>query len=137
MPIASVVIDTNVIVSAHLSSFGLAHRIFDLAIDRRLRLFVSTPILEEYELVLRRPKFPILPARVDESLGLIRGCATLVEPTFTLDVSHDEPDNRFLECAEAAAANFLVTGNLRHFPRAWRTTRIVTCRELVETAFSV
>jgi hypothetical protein len=32
----------------------------------------------------------------------------------------DPDDNIFLECAETAEANFLVTGNIRHFPDSWR-----------------
>jgi predicted nucleic acid-binding protein len=43
----------------------------------------------------------------------------------------DEPDNRFLECAEAAGAEFLVTGNKRHFPQRWKTTRVANAREVL------
>jgi predicted nucleic acid-binding protein len=55
----------------------------------------------------------------------------------TLAVSPDERDNRFLECAESAGADFLVTGNRRHFPKVWKTTRIVSTRELVEAVFHI
>jgi predicted nucleic acid-binding protein len=56
----------------------------------------------------------------------------MIAPATTFAVSPDETDNRFLECAEAAGADFLVTGNRRHFPNVWKTTRIVSARELVE-----
>jgi predicted nucleic acid-binding protein len=52
-------------------------------------------------------------------------------------VSPDERDNRFLECAESAGADFLVTGNRQHYPSVWKTTRIVNARELIETVFAV
>ena len=133
----SVVLDTNIIVSAHLNPLGLEYRVFELALECRLRLFISAPILLEYETVLRRPKFPILPEKVTESLAQIRQNGTLVVPTMTLSVSPDEPDNRFLECAESAGAGFLVTGNRRHYPSVWRSTRIVSARELVEVVFKV
>jgi predicted nucleic acid-binding protein len=58
--------------------------------------------------------------------------STMIAPATTLAVSPDETDNRFLECAEAAGVDFLVTGNRRHFPNVWKTTRIVCARELVE-----
>jgi predicted nucleic acid-binding protein len=45
--------------------------------------------------------------------------------------STDDADNRFLECAEAAGADFLVTGNKRHFPRLWEKTQVVNARELL------
>jgi putative PIN family toxin of toxin-antitoxin system len=127
----SVVLDTNILVSAHLSPLGLEYRLFELALNRRLRLFVSAPILLEYETVLRRPKFPILPGKITESLALIRQNSTLIVPAITLTVSPDERDNRFLECAETAGAEFLVTGNRRHFPAVWKSTRIVNAREFV------
>ncbi len=36
-----------------------------------------------------------------------------------------EPDNRFLECAQASRADYLITGNKKHFPSQWQFTRIV------------
>lgn len=133
----SVILDTNILVSAHLSPLGLEYHVFELALSCRLRLFVSAPILLEYERVLRRPKFPILPGKVTESLAQIRQNSTLIVPATTLAVSPDERDNRFLECAESAGADYLVTGNRRHFPDVWKTTRIVSARELVESVFNV
>ncbi|MBV9037914.1 MAG: hypothetical protein JO182_25715 [Acidobacteriaceae bacterium] len=44
-------------------------------------------------------------------------------------MSPHEADNRFLECVEAAQADFLITGNKRHFPAEWEGTRIVNARE--------
>lgn len=41
-------------------------------------------------------------------------------------------DNRFLECAEAAGAQYPVTGNKRHFPGNWKGTQVVNGREFVE-----
>jgi predicted nucleic acid-binding protein len=46
-------------------------------------------------------------------------------------VAGDPDDNRFLECADAARADYLVTGNLRHFPRFWKKTKIITPREFI------
>jgi putative PIN family toxin of toxin-antitoxin system len=137
MPIPSVVLDTNILVSANLNPHGLEQSIYSLALNQYFHLFVSEPILVEYEAVLRRPKFRFPPERVAESLALIRQNCTLVEPATILAVSPDERDNRFLECAEAANANFLVTGNRRHFPGLWNNTRIVSSRELIGEVFSV
>jgi predicted nucleic acid-binding protein len=49
-----------------------------------------------------------------------------------LSVAFDPDDNIFLECAQEADANYLVTGNKRDFPAQWRNTRIVNARELIE-----
>jgi predicted nucleic acid-binding protein len=71
----------------------------------------------------------------DESLSyskLITEEATLVKPDKSLRISKDEADNRFYECAEAAEAEYLVTGNVKHFPRDHKTTRIVTARQMLD-----
>jgi predicted nucleic acid-binding protein len=49
-----------------------------------------------------------------------------------LTATHDPADNRFLECAEALKADYLVTGNKRHFPTEWRQTQVVNAWELLE-----
>jgi uncharacterized protein len=46
-------------------------------------------------------------------------------------VSSDPDDNMFLECADAAWADDLITGNHRHFPKFWKKTKIITPREFI------
>jgi len=82
--------------------------------------------------VLHRKKFSFDPDRVRRLLDLLLKAATVVEPTHTLTVSSHEPDNRLLECSEESHTDYLVTGNKRHFPRRWKTTRIVNAREFLE-----
>jgi putative PIN family toxin of toxin-antitoxin system len=127
-----VVLDTNVVVSAHLNSEGYERSVLDLALSGKLRLFVSEAILREYESVLRRPKFRLKPLSVSRSLRLLRAAARVVAPYGQISVARDPGDNRFLECAEAAKADYLVTGNKRHFPKQWRQTLIVNARDLLE-----
>ena len=54
-----VVLDTNVVVSAHLNAEGYERHVLDLVLAGKLQIAVSAAILEEYEGVLRRPKFGI------------------------------------------------------------------------------
>ena len=128
-----VVLDTNVVVSAHLNADGYERHVLDLALTRKLQLVVSLPILEEYEGVLSRVKFALGRRRVTQSLRLIRAAAKLLRPLQRLNIARDQSDNRFLECAEAGKAEYLVTGNKRHFPKQWRQTLIVNARELLES----
>jgi len=127
-----VVLDTNVVVSAHLKPDGLERLVLNLALAERIQLHISTEIFEEYSQVLHRSKLKINPDWVDESLQLITAHAKMIMPTRVLSVSPDEGDNRFLECAEEAQADYLVTGNKRHFPKRWKTTRVVNAREVLE-----
>jgi uncharacterized protein len=127
-----VVIDTNVVVSAHLKEKGLEAAVFQLALADFFEWFISEAILAEYELVLRRAKFSLSPGLIDNSLEAIRAAATMVTPTREVAASLDPDDNKFLECAEAANTDYLVTGNKRHFPAWWESTRVLSAREFIE-----
>jgi putative PIN family toxin of toxin-antitoxin system len=126
-----VVMDTNVLVSALLKPQGNERRILRLIVSDRLQLVLSPAIFEEYEVVLPRPRLKLTPAEVSEALTTLRAVADWIAPSVTLDVSVDTADNKFLEGAETGRADYLVTGNRRHFPTRWKTTRIVDARELL------
>jgi putative PIN family toxin of toxin-antitoxin system len=127
-----VVLDTNVVVSAHLREEGLEATVFLLALSGKITLCVSQPMLAEYEGVLSRRKFSLDPSRVTRSLEQIRRASRRVRPKRTLAVCSDLEDNRFLECAAAAGADYLITGNKRHFPKRWGKTKAVNAREFLE-----
>ncbi len=125
-----VVYDTNVIVSAALKPGSLPASLVSLAMTRRVRLFVSLAILDEYAAVLRRPKFRLDPIRIDAFLRDLHKAAVTVRPSERVREAPDEADNRFLECALAAQADYLVTGNKKHFPRpAFERTKVVSPAE--------
>lgn len=129
----SVVLDTNVVVSAHLKEDGNEAAVFVLALAGKLQPFLSQPVFDEYKSVLSRPKFGLLATHVESSLRLLWATSKLVTPTRTLSVTRDPADNKFLECADAARANYLVTGNKRHFPKMWGETKVVNAKELIRT----
>ncbi|SRR5712691_13358176 len=111
-----VVYDTNVVVSAVLKAGSIPASLVTLALDRRVRLCLSPVIFAEYEAVLKRPKFAFDAHAVDAFLRDLRMVAVIVSPTKQIHAVPHEPDNRFLECAQTAQAQYLVTGNKRHFP---------------------
>jgi putative PIN family toxin of toxin-antitoxin system len=127
-----VVIDTNVVVSANLSDNGIPALILDFAANGKILMLVSQPVLAEYEEVLRRPRLKLDPVKVKNSLGVIRDTCKRVKARKTVKKSPDESDNNFYDCAEAGQADFLITGNNRHFPLSHKGTQIVTPREFIE-----
>ncbi len=127
-----VVLDTNTIVSAQLKPNGLEATVLLLALRGNISLFVSPPILAEYQRVLYKPRLKFDPRRVEAVLLDIGAASRLVHPTRTLAEATHEADNRFLECAETARADFLITGNKRHFPKDWKVSRIFNAREFME-----
>jgi putative PIN family toxin of toxin-antitoxin system len=127
-----VVLDTNVLVSALISPQGYEALVFRLTLSSAFEVGVTSAMLNEYHEVLDRPKFRFSGAKVDALLSQLKTHAKLVHPLHTVEASPDEADNRFLECADAINAEFLITGNKRHFPKAWRNTSIVNAREFLE-----
>jgi putative PIN family toxin of toxin-antitoxin system len=128
------VIDTNIIVSAALKPDGLQRTIFLLAITKPARLYVSAPILAEYRHVLSRSELQIRKGLRQQLLQLIRNHSHSVKPSHPLQITRDPYDNKFLECAEAARADYLITGNTRHFPQFWKSTKVITSREFLDIA---
>jgi putative PIN family toxin of toxin-antitoxin system len=128
------VIDTNVLVSAALKPAGLQRTVLLLATTKPARFYVSPPILGEYSEVLARPELRIRKGLRLELLQLLKNRSYAVAPTRRLKVASDPDDNIFLECADAARADYLITGNQRHFPKFWKQTKIITSREFITLA---
>ena len=128
------VIDANVLVSAAIKPAGLQRTVFLIAISKPARLYVSRPILLEYSEVLARPELRIRKGLRLQLLQLIKNHGHTVSPNRRLEVTADPADNIFLECADAARADYLVTGNQKHFPKFWKNTKVVTSREFVSLA---
>ena len=126
------VLDTNIIVSGALKPRGLERAALIFALTRPARLFLSPDILAEYKEVLRRPGLRIPDQERTALLALLVARSRQVVPSSRISACSDPDDNIFLECADAAAADYLVTGNKKHFPAYWKQTKVVNCRELME-----
>jgi len=125
------VLDTNIVVSAALKPDGLQRTVLLLAITKPARLYVSEAIMAEYREVLARPKMNIRKGLRQQLLQLVKTHGHSVTPSRQLQVTRDPDDNKFLECADAARADYLVTGNVRHFPKFWKKTKVITSREFI------
>ena len=128
------VIDTNVLISAAIKPTGLQRTVLLIATTKPARLYVSLPILAEYSDVLARPELRIRRSLRLQLLQLLRNRSYTVAPKRRLDLASDPDDNMFIECADAARADYLITGNLKHFPRFWKNTKIITSREFIGIA---
>ncbi|HVB07126.1 MAG TPA: putative toxin-antitoxin system toxin component, PIN family [Acidimicrobiales bacterium] len=105
-----VVLDTNTLVSG-LGWSGPPRVVIDAVLAGELLLVSSPPLLEELDRVLRYPKLARVFAEPDAIMGRVRMVAVIVEPTMTLNVVADEPDNRVLEAAAEARVDAIVTGD--------------------------
>jgi uncharacterized protein len=125
------VIDTNVVVSAALKPEGLQRTVVLLAMTKPALWYVSDAIVSEYAMVLARPELKIRRNLRHQLLQLIKNHTRVVSPSRLAQVTSDPGDNMFVECADAARADYLVTGNQRHFPKFWKNTKIITSSEFL------
>jgi len=125
------VIDTNVVVSAALKPEGLPRTVVLLAMTKPIRWYVSDPIVSEYATVLARPELKIRKSLRQQFLQLIKNHAHIVTPSRLAQVTSDPADNIFIECADRARADYLITGNQRHFPKFWKNTKLISSSELL------
>ena len=108
-----VVLDTNVIVSA-LNFPGNERLVLELALRGRFELYLSRFILGEVAGVLTR-KFDWDEERTARVLQGIENAAAVIDPPRLPEmIAGGHADNRILECAAAANADYLITGDRRH-----------------------
>ena len=127
------VLDTNVIVSALLSSKAdsATVQVLQKLFSDSFCPVISKEIMAEYTVVLHRAKFHFSPAIVEDLLFAIEEKAEYVIPASTGAVLPDMKDLPFYEVVMEKRADdaYLVTGNQKHFPAE---PFIVTAREFLE-----
>lgn len=131
-----VVLDTNTLVSALLFS-GTASRLVSLWQSHRITVLVSKAILQEYLRVLAYPKFQLSAPEIKRLIAeeVLPFIETVRVRRHLAVVRRDPDDNRFVECAVAGRAGYLVTGDqdLRELGSYGGVT-ILTVGEFLEKA---
>jgi putative PIN family toxin of toxin-antitoxin system len=111
-----VVIDTNVIISGFLW-YGLPRRIIDLAVERKISVFVSLEILIELERVLGYPYILKRLRRIERTgqdiIKEFKEYAEIVSPVpgSSVLVPKDPDDDAILRAALSAKAQYIITGD--------------------------
>ena len=111
-----VVLDTNVVVSAAVNPKGPPAQVIRAWRNRSFEWLTSPALLDEMERTLRSPRVWRYMAwgedEVDEFVSVVQQRVELVSPTNLIDaISADPSDNRVLEAAVAAQADYVVSGD--------------------------
>lgn len=128
-----VVVDTNIIISA-IHFGGQPAQIIKLAIEEKIKFFISREIITEILGVLQR-KFAYGKAALKEVEELLLTTSSLVRPKQTVKIIKNKPpDNRILECALAAKADYLVSGDKKHLLplKKFKSVKIITAQEFLK-----
>jgi putative PIN family toxin of toxin-antitoxin system len=128
------VIDTNHIMSAILSARGASSKLIDWMTREvdYFQLLLSDPIWNEYTAVANWLVPTSRQSEKERILHILRHHSAWITPDIQLHVCPDISDNRFLECAVAGHADYLVTKNIRHFPiKKYEQVKIVRIKEFL------
>lgn len=110
-----VVIDTNVFVSAFLSTKSPAAWIFKLFETEAFELVVSQPLLDEYQAALGYAKVHKLhgmsDAQIEQRMADLRAMAIFVTPTVVVQVVSDPDDDMLFAAAVEGQAEIIVSGD--------------------------
>ncbi|HEX28907.1 TPA: putative toxin-antitoxin system toxin component, PIN family [Candidatus Poribacteria bacterium] len=112
------VLDANVSISGLISRRGAPGKILKAWRDGRFRLLISPQILNELRRALYYPKIRsrVSEEEIDELIEGIFLNAEVVSGEVVLEVLKVDPaDNIYLSCAVEGGADYIVTGNIRHF----------------------
>ncbi len=132
-----IVCDTNVLLSMLGFPGGRLDTLWEIIQQGKVDLFLSDFILEELAKNLH-VKARLTTEDVTTAVEILRGRATLVESQERIRViRRKESDNRILECAVAARARVLVTGNFKDLVplKKFRRITILTPRAFLDTYF--
>lgn len=125
-----VVIDTNVVISAVLKGRNPRKVVQWVTDTQDVAWIVSEAILTEYRQVLNRKKFDAIAALRQEWFEIFAVATCQIEVDVEINFPRDRKDAKFLACAVAAQADFLITGD-KDFEDAQQLleTQIVTVAE--------
>ena len=125
------VIDTNIFVSAlitHNSNASTVKILESMYFQRFIPLY-NDEIIAEYEDVLYRRKFKLSEDQIRVVIDFVKENG-IDSSRFPYDGDMpDEDDRVFYEVALSKEDSFLVTGNLKHFPK---TPKVVTAAQMME-----
>lgn len=112
-----VVIDTNVIVSALINTNGIPSKILALVLSGKVKILYDNRIIFEYIDVLSRKDFGFNMEIMNDIVDYIKAEGEFVNSEYTNIEFIDETDKKFYEVHKSGEAQYLITGNIKHFPK--------------------
>lgn len=130
------VIDTNVIISALLSKDSNPGKIINYIEQGVITPVYDSSILDEYIEVLIREKFQFTQKEIEEIINLFKQKGFVLNQTQTLESFNDTSDVKFYQIvltANKIQLSYLVTGNLKHFPKEIFVVNPTQMVEIIES----
>ncbi|MCL2101041.1 MAG: putative toxin-antitoxin system toxin component, PIN family [Fibromonadales bacterium] len=106
-----IILDANIFISAFFWK-GNPQRVIDRVTDGLDDLFMSMEILEEITEVINRPKFNVDKKEIENYISGIKKITKFINPSEQINASRDIKDNKYLECAVMANADYIISGDI-------------------------
>ena len=128
-----VVLDTNILISAIVFG-GKPRQVLEAAIKGHIQLVLTEEITGEMRGVLEGKKFQYPKEITDLIIRELEAMAEIVKPKESITLIEKNPeDNRVLECAQEAHADYVVSRDLLLIEiKEFQSTKILTLREFSE-----
>ena len=128
-----IVVDTNIIISALVKPFSDSSKILNMILSGKLKIAYDFRVLIEYEEMLKRKKFNFEPKHIESNITQIKEEGITVDSSPLNEVLLDKDDLPFLEIAVSVSADFIITGNKKHFPKNfYKNIEILSPSEFLE-----
>ncbi|MBR0304791.1 MAG: putative toxin-antitoxin system toxin component, PIN family [Bacteroidales bacterium] len=113
------VFDTNVLVSAMITnnSESSTVKVMEKVADGNIIPIFNYEIIAEYDAVLHRGKFNLREHDIANMIEMILECGIPLPRTTAVEEFIDVDDAVFYEVALSKEGAYLVTGNIKHFPK--------------------
>ena len=112
-----VVVDTNVIVSALLNANGTPAKILSMILNGNIKILYDNRIVFEYIEVLSRKEFGFNAETINDMMDFLKHEGEFINADYINVKFQDETDKKFYEVYISGKAQYLITGNKKHFPR--------------------
>lgn len=125
------VFDTNVLVSAMLTrkADAATSKVVKAVVDLNIVPLYNDQILAEYSKVMRREKFGFPEEQIEQMISLITAFGISSERVDSNEIFQDKSDAVFYEVALSKEGAYVVTGNIKDFPKK---PIVVTPSEMVK-----
>ena len=130
-----VLIDTNILISAAYSRFGVPNHAYKKAVEPPYQAFVCEQTIEEFRRVFNR-KFPdkihAFESFITSALSIITVIPVPLSPHTDEDAIRDVDDRSILRAAIQAKVDIIVTGDKDFLESGLTRPQIMTAAEFVE-----
>ena len=127
------VLDANIYISSIFWEKGNPHKIIEKIINQEIQAFISNEILEELKKVLKRD-FDEPNELIEDQIKLIKEYSEIIETSEKINIiQEDADDNKIIECAISANANYIITGDNHLLKlKEFRGIKIVNSKDFLE-----